>query len=236
MKKYEHKSIERGHINHGWLDTYHSFSFANYYNPQKMGFGLLRVLNDDIIKSGEGFGTHGHDNMEIITIVLDGALEHKDSMGNIQVMHPNEVQVMSAGSGITHSEYNHSKSNDVNLLQIWIFPKVQDVEPRYDQKIFQKEDRKNKIQNLVSPDQKNQGLWIHQDSWLSRIDLEKGNSFKYDLNKEGNGVFIFLIDGKIEVEGEKLGKRDALGLSDTKSVKISSSENSEILIIEVPTE
>jgi redox-sensitive bicupin YhaK (pirin superfamily) len=234
MNKKTYKADQRGHYNHGWLEAHHSFSFASYYDPKKMGFGLLRVLNDDIIMPGEGFGAHGHDNMEIITLALKGALEHKDSMGHIQVIHPNEVQVMSAGSGITHSEYNHSLSEEVNSLQIWILPNTKNVEPRYDQKAFTPAERKNKIQELVSPIQKNGDLWIHQNSWISRIDLNRDKTSEYKIHRTGNGVYIFVIEGEVEIEGELLEKRDAIGIYDTESINLKSTKDSDILFLEVP--
>lgn len=233
MKKIIHKADSRGHADHGWLNAHHSFSFANYYNPERVRFGLLRVLNDDIVQPGEGFGTHPHDNMEIVTIPLRGELAHKDSTGNKEVIHANEVQIMSAGSGLTHSEFNNSKTDETNLLQIWVFPKERDIKPRYDQKVFKPEDRLNKIQTLVSPKDEN-ALWINQDAYFSRTDLEKNKSVEYELNTKKNGVYIFLIDGKIEIDGEIISKRDAIGIQDTDKIKIKAEEKSEVLIIEVP--
>lgn len=233
MEKVIHKADSRGHANHGWLDAHHSFSFANYYNPERTRFGVLRVLNDDIVQPGEGFGTHPHDNMEIVTIPLKGELAHKDSTGNKEVIHPNEVQIMSAGSGLTHSEFNNSKTDEVNLLQIWVFPKEKNIKPRYDQKVFEPSGRLNKIQTLVSPkDEK--ALWINQDAYFSRTDIEKGKSVDYELNTKKNGVYIFVIEGKIEIEGDMLSRRDAIGIQETERIKIKAEDNSEVLIIEIP--
>lgn len=233
MKKIIHKAESRGHADHGWLNAHHSFSFANYYNPERVRFGLLRVLNDDIVQPGEGFGTHPHDNMEIVTIPLKGELAHKDSTGNKEVIHPNEVQIMSAGSGLTHSEFNNSKTDEVNLLQIWVFPKEKNIKPRYDQKVFEQADRLNKIQTLVSPKDDN-ALWINQDAYFSRTDLEKGKEVDYELNTKKNGVYIFVIEGKIEIDGDILLKRDAIGIQETDKINIKAEVKSELLIIEVP--
>jgi len=230
-----HEAGKRGHAKHGWLDAHHSFSFANWYDPTKVHFGMLRVLNDDVIDGGQGFGRHPHDNMEIITTVLDGALEHKDSMGHTEAIMPNEVQVMSAGTGVTHSEYNHNKDKKVNLLQIWIFPNKQNVTPRYEQKLFAPEDRLNKLQTIVSPiDNNDEGLKIHQDAWIYRTTLEEGKSITHELHSRGHGAYIFVIDGKINVDGQVLNKKDALGISDTDSFTMLAGSKSEVIILEVP--
>lgn len=233
MKKTIHRADSRGHADHGWLNAHHSFSFANYYNPERIRFGTLRVLNDDIVQPGEGFGTHPHDNMEIVTIPLKGELAHKDSTGNKEVIRTNEVQIMSAGSGLTHSEFNNSKTDEINLLQIWVFPKEKNIKPRYDQKVFKPEDRKNKIKTVVSPDD-SEALWINQDSYFSLTNLDKEKSVSYEIKTKGNGLYVFLIEGQIEIAGEKLSKRDAVGLEDIDSVEIKADENSEVLLIEVP--
>jgi redox-sensitive bicupin YhaK (pirin superfamily) len=233
MEKVIHKAEDRGHANHGWLDAHHSFSFANYYNPERTRFGVLRVLNDDIIQAGEGFGTHPHDNMEIVTIPLSGELAHKDSTGNKEVIRKNEVQIMSAGSGLTHSEFNNSKTDEINLLQLWVFPKERDIKPRYDQKVFEPADRQNKIQTLVSPKDEN-ALWINQDAYFSRADIDKDVEVEYDLNTKKNGVYVFVIEGKIEFDGELLSKRDAVGITEADKIKITAKEKSEVLLIEVP--
>jgi len=233
MEKVIHKAEDRGHANHGWLDAHHSFSFANYYNPERTRFGVLRVLNDDIIQAGEGFGTHPHDNMEIVTIPLTGELAHKDSTGNKEVIRKNEVQIMSAGSGLTHSEFNNSKTDEINLLQLWVFPKERNIKPRYDQKVFEPADRQNKIQTLVSPKDEN-ALWINQDAYFSRADIDKEVDVEYELNTKKNGVYIFVIEGKVEIDGELLSKRDAMGVTEADKIKITAKEKSEVLLIEVP--
>ncbi|NOS83926.1 MAG: pirin family protein [Ignavibacteria bacterium] len=234
MKTTLHKANSRGKADHGWLDSHHTFSFASYHDPERVRFGLLRVLNDDIVQPGEGFGTHPHDNMEIISIPLKGALAHKDSTGNEHVIKTGDVQIMSAGSGLYHSEYNASKKDEVNFLQIWIFPKERDIEPRYNQKSYNADERKNKFQLVVSPEKDIGSLWINQDAYFSLVNLEKGKDISYNINKKGNSVYLFLLEGSITSAGENLGKRDGLGIEDTNEVKISANENSELLVIEVP--
>lgn len=230
-----HAADKRGHANHGWLDAHHSFSFASWYDPTKIHFGALRVLNDDIVAGGMGFGRHPHDNMEIITIVLEGTLEHKDSMGHAQQIVPNEVQVMSAGTGIQHSEYNPDPKNRTNLLQIWIFPDKKNVQPRYDQRTFAPEDRVNTLQTLVSPmDKPDAGLKIHQDAWIYRATLEAGKVLSHTLHSRQHGAYVFVIDGKVAIGEQALGKRDALGISDTDSFDITAEATSDVLILEVP--
>ena len=233
MKKTIHRADSRGHADHGWLNAHHSFSFANYYNPERIRFGTLRVLNDDIVQPGEGFGTHPHDNMEIVTIPLRGELAHKDSTGNKEVIRPNEVQIMSAGSGLTHSEFNNSKTEEINLLQIWVFPKEKNIKPRYDQKIFDPADRINKIKTVVSASDKD-ALWINQDAYFSLSCLEKDKAVNYQIKSKGNGLYVFLIEGKIEIGGETLDKRDAIGLEQIDGIEIKAVETSEVLLIEVP--
>jgi quercetin 2,3-dioxygenase len=212
MKKVIHRAETRGLADHGWLKSYHTFSFANYHNANRMRFGLLRVLNDDRVAAGEGFGQHPHDNMEIISIPLQGSLEHKDSMGNQTVIRPNEVQIMSAGTGVRHSEYNHSKTEEVKFLQIWVFPKERNIKPRYEQKLYPHEERKNKLLTVVSPDHNVGSLWINQDAYFSLTDLDEGKSLNYKINKKGNGVYIFVLEGTIEAGGETLNKRDGMGI------------------------
>jgi redox-sensitive bicupin YhaK (pirin superfamily) len=230
-----HAADSRGHANHGWLNAHHSFSFANYYDPSRIHFGVLRVLNDDIVRGGTGFGKHPHDNMEIISVILDGEIGHMDSMGHKESIKTNEVQVMSAGTGIEHSEYNHLKDHDLNLLQLWIFPKKRDVTPRYDQRAFEPADRQNILQTLVSPiDNDDDGLKIHQDAWIYRTNLEAGKSLEHTLRAEGNGVYAFVIDGSVTIEGNELNKRDALGISETSAINMTATTNSDILLIEVP--
>lgn len=234
MKKIIHKANTRGHIDFEWLKTNHTFSFGNYYNPERINFGMLRVLNDDFVAGGQGFGTHPHNDMEIISIPLIGTLAHKDSTGTEEVIVPNEVQVMSAGTGILHSEYNHSKYKEINFLQLWIFPDKKGHKPRYDQKSFNPEERKNKLLNIVSPDKSNGNLWINQDAHLSMTDLEKNNSINYKVNISGNGVYIFLVEGNISVEEETLSKRDGIGIWETDEISLKANQNSQILLIEVP--
>jgi redox-sensitive bicupin YhaK (pirin superfamily) len=230
-----HPANERGHADHGWLNAHHSFSFAGYHDPEKIHFGALRVLNDDIVAGGMGFGKHPHDNMEIITIILDGALEHQDSMGHKQAIHPNEVQVMSAGTGVFHSEYNHHPDKKVNLLQIWLFPNKRNVEPRYDQRLFAPEERANVLQGLVSPiDNEDPGLKIHQDAWIYRSNLEAGKSLTHTLHDSKNGVYAFMINGTASINGKELGKRDAIGISGEESVEIKAGADSDVLLLEVP--
>ncbi len=234
MKTVLHKAGTRGHANHGWLDSYHSFSFANYYNPNRMNFGVLRVLNDDVVDGGKGFGTHPHDNMEIISIPLEGDLEHKDSMGNTAVIKQGDVQVMSAGTGIFHSEYNKSKADKVRFLQIWLFPKKRDVEPRYDQITLEDLGTKNKLQQILSPSKDDAGVWIHQDAWFHMGDLEAGCAETYELKKAGNGIYAFLLEGQVKIGDQLLSKRDGLGMWDTASIDIQVEQDAKLLLMEVP--
>ncbi|MDR2562865.1 MAG: pirin family protein [Prevotellaceae bacterium] len=234
MESIFHPASSRGHANHGWLDTYHSFSFAGWFNPDKIHFGALRVLNDDLVAIGEGFGTHPHDNMEIVSIPLQGVLEHKDSTGAKGLIHNDEVQIMSAGTGVLHSEYNGSKTEPVNFLQIWVFPKVENIAPRYSQMQFDLKNRHNKWQILVSPDIQDKALWINQDSIFARANLSESTSLRYSCKFAGSCVYFFLIDGKVEIEGQTLNKRDALGLRKADSFDIKALSSSDLLAIEVP--
>ena len=234
MNTFIHKANTRGHANHGWLDSHHSFSFANYYDPSRVHFGMLRVLNDDVVKGGMGFGTHPHDNMEIVSIPLRGALEHKDTTGRNEVICTNDVQIMSAGSGISHSEYNASKTDPVNFLQIWVFPKLKNIPPRYEQKTVKPEDRVNNLLTVVSPEKEGQGVWINQDAWFQLGTLKKGFQTEYTIKKKGNGVYAFVLEGDVTVSGQKLNKRDGLGVSDTDTISITADSDLEILLIEVP--
>ena len=234
MKKIFHSASSRGAADHGWLQAKHSFSFANYYDSERVQFGALRVLNDDIIAPGMGFGTHPHDNMEIITIPLDGALEHKDSMDNIGVIETDEIQVMSAGSGVYHSEYNKNKDQSVSLLQIWVFPNKKDVTPRYDQKNIKDLKKVNSFYPIVTPNQNGPGMWIHQDAWFHLGEFDKETRINYNINKKGNGVYAFLIEGSVQIDGESLEKRDALGIWDTEKFELLANQNSRVLLIEVP--
>ncbi|MAX23589.1 MAG: hypothetical protein CMJ19_03710 [Phycisphaeraceae bacterium] len=229
-----HQSESRGKADHGWLQARHTFSFAGYQEPTRMRFGLLRVLNDDIIAPGMGFDTHPHQNMEIITIPLAGLLAHKDSMGHERTLSPNEVQVMSAGSGLTHSEYNASDSMSVNLLQLWIFPKLKDIEPRYNQKHFAAADRVNRWQLLASPNGAEGSLEMNQDAWLSRVDLEAKQSITVRTHDPANGLYLFVIDGKALVNAQLLGARDAIGFDSVYEINIEAESNTRILTIEVP--
>ncbi|MCO4793488.1 MAG: pirin family protein [Bacteriovoracaceae bacterium] len=234
MKKVIHKSETRGSADHGWLKANHTFSFAHYFDAERMGFGALRVINDDLIAPSQGFPTHPHNNMEIITIPLSGCLAHKDTMGNTQVIKSGEVQVMSAGSGLAHSEFNGSSTEEINLLQIWVLPKEQNVNPRYDQKEFQIEDRINQFQLLVSPDERGNSLKVNQDIFFSQAKLEKGKLLEYKLYNDKNGIYIFLIEGEVEVLNERMNRRDGLGVSGIEKFKIEALEESSVLIMEVP--
>lgn len=237
MKTIIHRADSRGFANHGWLQANHSFSFANYHNPEKVHFGALRVLNDDVIAPKMGFGTHPHHNMEIITIPLKGVLKHRDNMQDKwQPVLPGEVQVMSAGTGVQHSEINGSADEHLSLFQIWIMPNKQNVKPRYDQKTFSELDRKNKLQTLVtSIDEDVEGsLKIHQDAMISRIDLDKDKSFNYQLNSENHGVYVMAIHGNISINDHELETRDAIGISETSAFEIKANEDSALLFIEVP--
>lgn len=235
MKTELFRAGTRGHKNHGWLDTHHTFSFASYFNPERMNFGALRVVNDDIVIGGEGFGTHPHDNMEIVSIPLYGALEHQDSMGNGSVIEAGEVQVMSAGTGITHSEYNAKDDKDVNFFQIWVIPNKRNVEPRYDQQKFDFFMAKNQLMQIVSPDPNDEGLWVHQDTWFSIGVFDKGKTFEYKMKNPGDGLFVMVIEGEFKVGEQSLARRDALGITETDSVTFQSeSEAARILLIEVP--
>lgn len=234
MKKLIHRAETRGIADHVWLYSRHTFSFAAYYNPERMRFGLLRVLNDDIVEPGMGFGKHPHDNMEIVSIPLSGALAHKDTTGREEVIQTGDVQIMSAGSGLLHSEYNASKNDPVNFLQLWVFPKEKNIQPRYDQKSYPLADRQNRIQTVVSPSKESGTLWINQDAWFSLGSVDTGNSLDYKVNLDGNGVYIFVISGKIEVDGDTLKQRDGMGISEVEEVHISAEEDSELLFVEVP--
>lgn len=230
-----HPASGRGHADHGWLNAHHSFSFASWYNPEKVHYGMLRVLNDDIVAPGKGFGMHPHDNMEIITIPLSGSLEHKDNMGNGEVIRAGDVQLMSAGTGVFHSEFNPSKDEEVSLFQIWIFPKLKNVKPRYDQKTFDVINRHNKLQTLVQPGPSEEGLWIYQDAWLSMGKFDADFTSDYSVNKNGNGAYVMVVNGTFEIDGHTLNKRDAIGISGTDKFSFTAKEEgSELLLIEVP--
>ncbi|KAA5532457.1 pirin family protein [Taibaiella lutea] len=230
-----HHAETRGHANHGWLDSYHSFSFANYYNPERMHFGVLRVLNDDRVDPGMGFGTHPHDNMEIISIPLEGDLEHKDSMGNTTVIRNGDIQAMSAGTGIFHSEYNKNKDKLTRFLQIWVFPNKKNVTPRYDHITLNLEDRHNKLQQILSPNADDEGVWIHQNAWFHLGKFDKDVNETYAVKSKGNGVYVFLLSGKMMIDGHEINTRDGIGIWDTEQIHISSlTPDAEVLLMEVP--
>ncbi len=234
MKTVLHRAETRGHARYGWLDTRHTFSFAGYYNPERMGFGALRVLNDDIVAPGRGFDTHPHDNMEIISIPLRGALKHRDDMGYTTVVRTGEIQVMSAGRGIFHSEYNNSREEEVHFLQIWVVPDKRNVEPRYDQISLMKPDRKNTFYQILSPSPEDSGVWIHQQAWFFMADFEEGHHGEYRLRKKENGVYLFVLEGNLSAEGIDLGKRDGLGLWDTPAISMEARSAARFLLMEVP--
>ena len=235
MKTVLHKSNSRGHANHGWLNSYHTFSFAGYHNPERMSFGVLRVLNDDTVAGAMGFGAHPHSNMEIISIPLSGDLEHQDSTGRKAIIKNGDIQVMSAGTGITHSEKNASQNEEVKFLQIWVIPNKQNVEPRYDQITLDPASRKNQLEQVVSPSPDDAGVWIHQDAWFHLGTIDKGISIPYTVKKQGNGVYIFVINGSFKIGKQLLEKRDGLGIWDTSSFNFTAlEEDSEILVMEVP--
>lgn len=234
MKSVVHRANTRGHANHGWLDTHHTFSFANYQNPERMHFGVLRVLNDDRVSGGKGFGKHPHDNMEIISIPLEGDLEHQDSMGNTAVIRQGDVQVMSAGTGIFHSEYNKNADEEVKFLQIWMFPRAKNVEPRYDQISTADVKKENAFYQVLSPNKDDAGVWVHQDAWFHLGEFDAGASETYSIKKPGNGVYLFVLEGEVEVEGQTLGKRDGVGLWDTDTVALKAHENAKVLLMDVP--
>lgn len=229
-----HKANTRGHANHGWLNSFHTFSFANYYNPERIHFGALRVLNDDTVEGGKGFDTHPHDNMEIISIPLEGDLEHRDSMGNVAVIRNGDVQVMSAGTGIQHSEYNKNLDRKVKFLQIWVFPNKKGVTPRYDQISLNPEDRHNKLQQILSPNKDDEGVWIHQNAWFHLGNFDKGMSVDYQLKTKENGVYVFVLKGDITVDEQELNTRNGYGIWNTEKVSIKANSNAELLIMEVP--
>lgn len=233
MKTIFHPAAERGHANHGWLDSYHSFSFAGFHDPNKIHFGALRVLNDDTVKGGFGFSKHPHDNMEIVSIPLVGDLHHQDTTGRDKIIKQGDVQIMSAGSGIAHSETNANRDREVKFLQIWVFPKEKNIEPRYDQKSFPAEDRKNQLQTVVAPDDA-QAVWINQQAWFTLGSLEQGAAANYTIKQNGNGVYAFLIEGSATVNGIALNRRDGVGIWETDSLNIEATSNAEILLIDVP--
>lgn len=234
MKTVLHKANTRGDANHGWLHSKHTFSFARYYNPERMNFGALRVLNDDSVDAGMGFGAHPHDNMEIISIPLEGDLEHQDSMGNKTVIKNGDVQVMSAGTGITHSEYNKNSDRKVKFLQIWVLPNKRNVQPRYDQITLNPDERHNKLQQILSPNPEDAGVWIHQNAWFHLGKLDKGFTDEYKIKGTGNGVYAFILSGDVSINDQKLNSRDGFGIWDIDQFTITADSDSEILLMEVP--
>jgi len=233
MKTILHKANSRGHAEHGWLNSYHSFSFANYYNPERMHFGALRVLNDDSVKQGMGFSKHPHDNMEIVSIPLSGDLHHKDSTGRDKIIKQGDVQIMSAGSGISHSETNANTDKDVKFLQVWVLPKEKNIEPRYEQKTFLPADRLNKVLTVVAPDD-DKAVWINQDAWFSLANVSKDFRTTYQIHKEGNGIYVFILNGNVTINDQPLEPRDGLGIWETDTISILADTDAEILLIEVP--
>lgn len=230
-----HKADSRGVADHGWLKSHHTFSFANYYNPERMHFGVLRVLNDDRVAAGMGFGTHPHDNMEIISIPLAGDLEHKDSMGNVSVIRNGDIQVMSAGTGIQHSEYNQSRETEVKFLQIWVFPNQRNVKPRYDQLALDLSARHNRLQQVLSPNADDDGVWIYQDAWFHLGQFDAGKGASYAIHKPGNGVYAFVLSGEFELDGQVLHSRDGFGIWDISGFDlVAKTPGAEILLMEVP--
>jgi redox-sensitive bicupin YhaK (pirin superfamily) len=229
-----HEANTRGHADHGWLNAYHSFSFGNWFNQDRVQVGVLRVLNDDTIAAGMGFGTHPHDNMEIITIPLEGDLAHKDSMGNTEVIKTGDIQVMSAGTGIQHSEFNPNADLRTKLFQIWLFPKTRNVIPRYQQITLDASKQKNDFAQILSPNTDDEGVWIHQDAWFHLADFEAETSKKYKIKKEGNGMYVFVISGTITVDGQEIQTRDGLGIADFSSLEIKATTDAKFLLMEIP--
>lgn len=234
MKTTLHTSESRGHAERGWLTSWHTFSFADYHDLERMHFGVLRVINDDIISGGMGFPTHAHDNMEIITIVRKGAVAHKDSMGSDGVTKAGDIQVMSAGTGVRHSEFNALADESAELFQIWLFPKQSKVEPRYEQLTLDESMRENKFQQIISPNSDDDGLWIHQDAWFNLAKIDGGISLKYDIKNPGNGVYLLVIEGTVSLDDQKLHRRDGLEIEEADNFEITANEDAEVLLMEVP--
>ncbi|WP_432714853.1 pirin family protein [Pedobacter sp.] len=229
-----HKAGTRGRADHGWLKSYHTFSFANYFNPERVQFGALRVLNDDQVAAGMGFGEHPHKDMEIVSIALEGALQHEDSMGNVAVIKPGEIQVMSAGTGISHKEYNKDKDQLVKFLQIWILPNQKNVEPRYDQINIERPEKVNQLVQILSPDPSDEGVWIHQDAWFHLGKFDQDTELAYQVKMPGNGVYFFVLKGNVTVNEQPLEDRDGYGVWDTESIAIKATAGTELLLMEVP--
>jgi len=231
-----HKADTRGVADLGWLKSFQSFSFGGYYNPDRVNFGALRVLNDDVVKGGMGFGEHPHDNMEIISIPLEGELQHKDSMGNAATIKAGEIQVMSAGTGIYHSEYNSDPKIPAKFLQIWLFPNKRNVIPRYDQLLLNNNDKRNEFNQILSPNIADAGVWVYQDAWFNLARFDTGTTKNYSINKKGNGVYVFVLKGEVEINGQLLATRDGFGIWDTDSFKVRAITNSDFLLMEIPME
>ena len=229
-----HKADTRYGADHGWLKSFHTFSFSTYYNPERIQFGALRVLNDDQVDGGMGFGEHPHDNMEIISIALEGSLQHEDSMGNVTVIEPGEIQVMSAGTGIYHKEFNKTADKPVKFLQIWVFPNKRNVQPRYDQQKYDLDNRRNELVQILSPDKADEGVWIHQNAWFHLAKFDQEKELEHSLNRKGNGIYIFVLKGEVSVEGQELFNRDGLGIWDTSSIIIKAKPGAEVLLMEIP--
>lgn len=235
MQKIIHRESDRGHVDFGWLKSAHSFSFGQYLDPERMNFGALRVLNDDQVEGGQGFDRHGHDNMEIVSIPLKGALAHQDSMGNGRTIQTGDVQIMSAGTGVQHAEFNNDQKDLVKFLQIWVIPNEIGLEPRYDQKSYLQLDRHNKFATIVSPDKMDlNAVHIHQDAYFNLADLEAGKKIEYTVHSEKNGLYLFVLEGKIAVANEMLSRRDAIGLYETEKIAIEAYYYTSLLLIEVP--
>ena len=233
MKTVVDKASSRGYFNHGWLKTHHTFSFANYYNPSRMHFGVLRVLNDDSVDPEMGFDTHPHQNMEVISIPRKGYLRHGDSVKSTRTITPGDIQVMSTGKGIFHSEYNGSDKEQLEFLQIWVFPRIENTEPEYNNYDIRPLLKRNELALIISPDGKVPAS-IKQDAWFSMGTFDAGKSFEYKLHQEGNGVYLFIIEGDVEVAGNRLSRRDGIGLWDTKSFKVEITQEATLLLMEVP--
>lgn len=234
MKTVMHPANSRGHANHGWLDSYHTFSFAQYHNPSRTNFGALRVLNDDRVAPGAGFGTHPHNNMEIVSIPLEGTLEHKDSMGNLSVIRKGDVQVLSSGTGITHSEYNKSENEEVKFLQIWMIPDTQNVAPRYDQISLREVEKHNELYQILSPNRGDEGVWVHQNAWFHIGKLSSGWRGKYTLKGNNHGVYVFILSGTIRIDNTELAVRDGFGIWDTPEFELCANTDCQVLLMEVP--
>ncbi|WP_353720459.1 pirin family protein [Dyadobacter sp. 676] len=229
-----HPAGSRFYADHGWLQSAQTFSFHRNYDPQRIQFGALRVLNDDTVNGGKGFGRHPHDNMEIISIPLKGTLEHQDSLGNVAVIRRGEIQVMSAGTGVYHTEFNKDQDEPVTFLQIWLYPNKLNVTPRYDQMEYASGDRHNRLQQILSPDPGDDGVWIHQNAWFHLADFDKGFNAEYKLKRDGNGVYLFVIDGSVEVDGQALSARDGYGYWPEAPVLVTALDKSSLLVMEVP--